>query len=154
MSEPQPTLKQSLLELLEETFENPHGYYLDRSKGGLFTTLEAVSHERASLELSRQRSIAAHVEHTRFYLDALHQYLNGFTGKMDWDASWQTHGVTAPEWDTMRAALRSQYDALMTDLRALPENDPKLENGMSVLAHTAYHFGAIRQLLLALEVHS
>ena len=154
MSEPQPTLKQSLLELLEETFEKPQGYYLDRPKGGLFSTLEAMPHEVASVELPRQRSIAAHVEHTRFYVDALHQYLNGFTGKMDWDASWQTHGVTASEWDAMRATLRSQYDALTTDLRALPENDPKLENGMSVLAHTAYHFGAIRQLLLALEVRS
>jgi hypothetical protein len=154
MSEPLPTLKQSLLELLEETFETPHGYYLDRPKGGLFTTLGTIGHERASIEWPHQRSIAAHVEHTRFYVDALHQYLNGFQGKMDWDASWQTHAVTAPEWDTMQAALRSQYDALMTDLRALPKNDPKLENGMSVLAHTAYHFGAIRQLLLALEVRS
>jgi hypothetical protein len=87
-------------------------------------------------------------------VDALHQYLNGFQGKMDWNASWQTHAVTASEWNDLCTHLKTQYEALMVDLRALPENDPRLENGMSLLAHTAYHFGAIRQLLLALEVRS
>lgn len=151
MSEPEPvtTLKTSILEMLEETFAQPQGYYLDRAKGGLFATLEAITAERASLERPPQRSIAAHVQHMRVYLVALHGYMNGATGATDWEASWHTHEVTALEWETLKNTLKKDYAALMHDLAALPEGDSRLSEGLAVLAHSAYHFGAIRQLLLS-----
>jgi hypothetical protein len=149
MSDEAMTVKQGLLELLEETFEQPQGYYLDRAKGGLLETLEAISAERASLEVAPQRSIAAHVEHLRVYVKALHGYMNGAGGKTDWDASWQTHAVSEPEWLELRLALRRDYDALMQDLRGVPDKDSRLVEAMAIVTHTAYHFGAIRQLLLA-----
>lgn len=145
--EPQ-TLKQSVLEMLEETFENPQGYYLDRAKGGLFTSLEAISSEVASRETRKQRSIAAHVEHVRFYVEVLHRAVNGDTTRANWNKSWLTHAVTQAEWDALRADLRREYGAFMTELRAVTDEDPRLTEGMAVLTHTAYHFGAIRQLLL------
>ncbi len=64
------------------------GIYLDRPKGSLLESLEHISAATASVESGQQRSIAAHVEHTRVYLVALHAYMNGATGKTDWDASW------------------------------------------------------------------
>jgi hypothetical protein len=148
-SEPVTTLKTSILELLEETFVQPQGYYLDRPKGGLFSTLEAITAERASLERPLQRSIAAHVQHLRVYVLALHGYLNGATGKTDWEASWQTHSVTALEWKTLQDTLKRDYAALMHDLAQLPEGDSRLSEAVAILAHSAYHFGAIRQLLLS-----
>jgi hypothetical protein len=149
MSDEAMTVKQGLLELLEETFEQPQGYYLDRPKGGLFETLETINAERASLEVAPQRSIAAHVEHLRVYVKALHGYMNGADGKTDWEASWQTHAVSKPEWLELRQALKRDYDALMRDLREVPENDSRLVEAMAIVVHTAYHFGAIRQLLMA-----
>jgi hypothetical protein len=147
--EPITTLKTSILEMLEETFAQPQGYYLDRAKGGLFSTLEAITAERASLERPPQRSIAAHTQHVRVYLVALHGYLNGATEKTDWEASWQTHTVTALEWETLQETLKSDYAALIHDLAQLPEGDSRLSDTVAILAHSAYHFGAIRQLLLS-----
>jgi hypothetical protein len=147
MSEPVETLKSNLIELLEETFETPRGIYLDRPKGGLFTTLEGVSAEQASQETGARRSIAAHVAHLRVYVVALHGYMNGATGKTDWDASWETHSVTGLEWSALLNGLRDDYEALMRDLREIPDGDIRFAEAMAVLVHTAYHFGAIRQLL-------
>ena len=148
MSEPTETVKSNLLELLEETFETPRGIYLDRPKGGLFTTLERISAKVASSESGAQRSIAAHVEHLRVYVAALRGYMNGATTPTDWEASWATHAVDGLEWDALQVALKRDYEALMADLERVPDGDLRLAEGMAILTHSAYHFGAIRQLLL------
>ncbi len=148
MSESQPTPQESLLELLEETFEKHHGYYLDKHAGGLFGTLDGVTFEVASRPIPSQRpTIAAHCEHLRFYLDVLYRAMHGDTTRANWDESWRTQTVTATEWDALRAAIKTEYTRLMTELRAMDAQDTRLETGMSVLAHTAYHLGAIRQLI-------
>ena len=148
MSELVETVKSNLLELLIETFETPQGFYLDRPKGGLFTTLESISAGTASSESGTQRSIAAHVEHLLVYVAALRGYMNGATGKTDWIASWATHSVSSLEWNALQEALKRDYEALMADLEGIPDGDVRLAEGMAILAHSAYHFGAIRQLLL------
>jgi hypothetical protein len=145
------TLKSNILEMLEETFVKPRGIYLDRAKGGLLETLEKISAEVASVESQNQRSIAAHIEHLRVYLVALHGYMNGATAKTDWDASWQTHAVTELEWRALRDNLKAAYEALVKDLQELTEGDVKLSDGIAILTHSAYHFGAIRQLLLGVS---
>lgn len=151
MSEPTETVKSNLLELLEETFETPRGIYLDRPKGGLFTTLGAISSDTASSESGAQRSVAAHVEHLRVYINALRGYMNGATPQTDWNASWATHSVSSLEWSALQAALKRDYEALMVDLAGIPDGDLRLAEGMAILTHSAYHFGAIRQLLLRVK---
>jgi hypothetical protein len=148
MSEPAETLESNIVDVLVETFETPRGIYLDRPKGGLFTTLEGIDAETASRESGSLRSIAAHVAHLRVYLTALHGYMKGATGKTDWDASWQTHAVTDAEWKALLEGLRRDYNAFMADVRALLPGDLKWSEAVAVVTHTAYHFGAIRQLLL------
>ena len=152
MSQPIETLKSNLLELLTETFETPRGIYLDRPKGGLFTTLEGMSAEAASSESRTQRSIAAHVEHLRVYVAALRGYMNGATDETDWEASWATNKVSSLEWNALQAALKRDYEMLMTDLEQVPDGDLRLAESMAILAHSAYHFGAIRQLLLGIDL--
>ena len=147
MTQPTETVKSNLLELLEETFETPRGMYLDRPKGGLLITLGAISAEVASKETGSQRSIAAHAEHLRVYLAALHRYISGATGATDWDASWATHGVNNLEWTALQRDLKRDYLALKADLERIPDGDLRLAEGIAILAHSAYHFGAIRQLL-------
>ena len=39
----------------------------------------------------------------------------------------------------------------MIDLAGIPDGDLRLAEGMAILTHSAYHFGAIRQLLLRVK---
>jgi hypothetical protein len=141
------TINSNILRLLEETFTIPEGIYLDRAKGGLQATLAAIPAELASRETPNGRSIAAHVEHLRFYLVALHGYLNGATSPTDWNASWQTRAVSSQAWEKLQQDLNTAYQALLLETKAMPENDLRLSDVMAIVVHTAYHFGAIRQLL-------
>ena len=60
----------NIVTLFEETFSNPQGYYLDQSSGGLLGTLENITADQASRSFKPgATTIAAHVDHTRFYLN-------------------------------------------------------------------------------------
>ena len=63
--------KKELFDLLEETFERVQGIYLDKGTS-FFETLETISAVEASRPVSATcASIAAQVEHVRFYLQVL-----------------------------------------------------------------------------------
>jgi hypothetical protein len=65
----------TLSSLLEETFENVHGYFLDRGTS-FFETLAAISAEEASIPVGgRCATLAAQVRHVAFYLDVLEEAL-------------------------------------------------------------------------------
>ena len=78
-------------EVLDETFERVQGIYLDRNTS-LFETLETISADEASRPVSDTcASIAAQVNHVRFYLDVVDRSLQGQEiGKIDWEATWST----------------------------------------------------------------
>src|SRR3712207_2820795 len=62
---------QELYAPLDETFERAQGIYLDRGTSP-FETLATISAEEASRRVSATcASIAAQVEHVRFYLEVL-----------------------------------------------------------------------------------
>src|SRR5262245_17298113 len=84
-----------LFDLLDETFEHVQGIYLDGGTS-LFETLETISADEASRPVSaRCASIAGQVNHVRFYLDVLENYIRGNpVGKVDWQASWNVTAVT------------------------------------------------------------
>src|ERR1044072_8234392 len=96
-----------LFALLDETFERVHGIYLDKGTS-LFETLATISAEEASRPVSAScASLAAQVNHVRFYLDVLEKYmLNEAVGQVDWQASWQPQSVTPEEWDSLKARLK------------------------------------------------
>ncbi|HEV8157658.1 MAG TPA: hypothetical protein VGP58_01410, partial [Pyrinomonadaceae bacterium] len=92
--------------LLRETFEgSPEeqgSAYLDRGVG-VFATIEKISAETASRSIGEnQASIAAHLEHARFYLIALVEFMNGRTEKVDWDKSWLIKTVNESEWNVLK----------------------------------------------------
>ena len=59
---------EQLFKFFEETFERVHGLYLDRGTS-LFETLDSLTAEEASRRQSANSgSIAAKVEHVRFFL--------------------------------------------------------------------------------------
>ena len=144
----------ALADLLDETFERVHGIYLDRGTS-LFETLETISAEEASRPVSATcASIAAQVEHVRFYLEVLGRYAQGeAVGKVDWEASWRLTTVTPAEWDALKGRLRDTHRdilALVGDAGTW-DNEDAIGGSMAIVAHTAYHLGEIRQALCTIK---
>jgi hypothetical protein len=135
--------------LLRETFEgSPPGQpsaYLDRGVG-VFATLDNLSAESASREF-HGTTVAAQTEHAKFYLDRLCEYINGRTEPVNWDDSWLIETVNDAEWDALRASVRATYENTLREL-AKSRSWSEMQIGMAIglVAHTAYHLGAIRQI--------
>ena len=144
----------SLFALLDETFENHHGIYLDEDTS-LFQTLETVSAEEASLPVGGQcASLAAQVEHVNFYLEVLERYIfQHDTSRVDWGEIWRrVERVTPEEWQASKTKLENTYRRID---KTLHENeiwdDKAIAGAMGIIVHTAYHLGEIRQALCTLK---
>ena len=141
----------NLFAFLIETFESPpepSSLYLDQ-QAGLFDTLHNLSAEQASTPvIEGTLSIAAQVEHTRFYLDVVRQFMEGRTEKVDWQESWQVEKVTPEAWAALQQDLRATYEQVSQTLQDLGGwGDDEISDGMAIVVHTAYHLGAIRQMV-------
>ena len=139
----------TLSALLEESFEKVAGIYLDRGTS-LFETLADLSAEEASRPITEAgTTIAAHVEHIRFYLRVMEGYMDGESADgLDWKQSWLRTKVTPEEWDSLRRQLRDDHDRLMAHLKRFADwnDDHRVAGALGIVAHTAYHLGAIRQM--------
>jgi len=145
----------NLFQLMEETFENVHGIYLDKGTS-LFETLETVSAAEASIPVGGKcASLAAQVTHVIFYLELLEKsFLKQEVGKVDWGEIWRTVEKISPEeWGTLKKKLRDTYsrlDALFHDTESWDDED-RVGAAMAIVVHTAYHLGEIRQALCTLK---
>lgn len=144
----------SLFALLDETFENHHGIFLDENTA-LFQTLETVSAEEASVPVGGKcASLAAQVAHVTFYLEVLERYIFfNDTSRVDWGEIWRrVEKVTAVEWQASKSKLEATYRRID---KALHEKETWNENAiggaMAIIVHTAYHLGEIRQALCTLK---
>jgi hypothetical protein len=158
-SEPGLTLLErvvkSIFECLDETFVDGHEIYLDKGSS-LFPTLEGVSAQEASSSVSSDSAtLAAQVEHIRFYLDVLNDEIRSKPiVKVDWEATWRfVNQVTPEEWEGQKRRLRESYDRIMTTLKGIDglRGENEIAGALSVLSHTAYHLGGIRQALRAIR---
>ena len=140
---------ESVAYLLRETFEgSPEGVpsaYLDRGVG-IFATLSDVSSEAASMEF-HGTTIAGQTEHAKFYLDRLCEYINGRTEEVNWDASWLIETVNEAEWNALRDTVRRSYENTLRCLAEVQDwSEVRIGMAIGMVAHTAYHLGAIRQI--------
>lgn len=146
---PAAALTEAVAYLLRESFEgSPEGQpsvFLDRGVGAL-QTLSELSARAASAEF-HGTTIAAQTEHAKFYLDRLCEYLAGRTEAVNWEDSWLIETVDDPEWQALQGSVRKAY---ANTLRCLAEERQwsPMQIGMAIgmVAHTAYHLGAIRQI--------
>ncbi len=145
----QTDFTQALSILFRETFEGmptPEEHVFLDHNAGIFTTLGVINAERASTEINSS-TIAAHSEHTRFYLELLDNYLNKDFRILDFKQSWRTKTVGEDEWDALRENMSKIY-------RKAGETFDKKDDwatdtitvAMGIVAHTAYHLGSIRQM--------
>jgi|SRR5215204_4428767 len=145
-------LREPLLKCLEETFSNVNGIYLDKGTT-LFETLGSVTAEEASEKIGpSSANIAAQVEHLRFYLDVLDEYMRtNDVPKVNWREIWETiDAVTPDEWEKIKTRLRDSHAVVMSTINDLDkwEGSNDVAGGaMSILTHTAYHLGGIRMTL-------
>jgi hypothetical protein len=138
--------------LLREAFEgSPEGQpsaFLDRGVG-FFTTLDAISASEASRP-SHGTSVAAHTEHAKFYLDRLCEFIEGRTERVNWEDSWLIETVNDTEWDALRGSVKRAYESCLRCLAAVDDwTEDRTGMAIGMVAHTAYHLGAIRQIAKA-----
>jgi hypothetical protein len=140
---------------MEETFEpKHHGIYLDKGTS-LFETLETVSAEEASIPVEGKcASLAAQVAHVTFYIESFERFaLYNDNSPRDWGLIWRTvEKVTPEEWESLKDKLRQAYqrmDKLFRENKTW--NEGTIGGSLSIVVHTAYHLGEIRQALCTLK---
>ncbi len=145
----------NLFQLMEETFEaKHHGIYLDKGTS-LFETLQTISAEEASIPVGGKcASLAAQVAHVTFYIESFERYaLQGDDSPRDWAYIWRTvEKVTAEEWEDYKRKLWDAYQRMDKLFHENPTwNEDTVGGALSIVVHTAYHLGEIRQALCTLK---
>jgi hypothetical protein len=139
-----------LVELLEETFERSSGHYLYRNTS-LMESISALTAADASKRSSANgESVAAHVNHMRFFLDVLRDYITGANREpADWDSSWTLVEVDDAGWRRLVAELKRAYADVVELARSYDGTEEAIYLGgmMSILAHSAFHLAAVRQII-------
>ncbi len=145
----------ALYGLLDETFDNVQGYYLDRGTS-FFETLATISAAEASIPVGGKcATLAAQVKHVAFYLDVLEQAVRTQQfERQDWGKIWrESSAVTPDEWEALKVDLRASYDRIKTLIADTPDwaSEQQIGGAIAVIAHTAYHLGEIRQALCTIR---
>lgn len=140
---------ESIAYLLREAFEgSPEGQpsaYLDQGVG-IFSTLNELSAEAVSKEF-KGTTVAAQTEHAKFYLDRLCEFVNGRTERVNWEDSWLIETVNQDEWAALRESVKKSYENTLRCLAAVDEwSEDRVGMAIGMVAHMAYHLGAIRQI--------
>jgi len=156
---PVERLKKTLLLFIDETFSNVQGMYLDKGTT-LYETLDGVTAAEASRAAGPQSAtIAAQVEHIKFYLDVLDEIIKtkNYETKYNWREIWETvREVTPEQWEDLKRRLHESHDRVLATINSFENWDGEYEIGgaISVIVHTAYHLGGIRQALGVIRASS
>jgi hypothetical protein len=143
---------QQLLAILREAFEGPpekSSYFVDNdSDAGYLGTLHKLNASEASQAVGGS-TIAAHVHHMIFSLEASASWIRGDRSSRNWQDSWRTRTADQAEWSRMLDSLRTGYEDLRESIESHGRSSEDAFGGAAgALAHAAYHLGAIRQKML------
>ncbi len=139
----------SITYLFKETFEGTPpqgGMYLDTGIG-LFSSIDKLDEDKASKSIAGA-NIAAHIEHIRYYLEVINNFIDGTVQVADWSKSWNIKEVTEDEWKTIKEALQNEYESVLEAFENHKEwNEDTITQANAMLLHSSYHLGAIRQII-------
>jgi hypothetical protein len=149
--------QRALSKLLVEIFNGPpanEAYMLNPGDPGLLNQLDRLDAAAASSRpMPGHTTIAAHADHVRYGLSLLNRWSAGEENPWadaDWNASWKRTTVTDAQWQELRSNLRREADAWQRHAAARTDwFDIAAAGAISSVAHTAYHLGAIRQIIAA-----
>ena len=147
-------LPQVLTSLFREIVYGPPGdmaFVVNPSDPGLVASLAALPASQASARPNGRSSVASHVQHLRFGLTLLNKWAGGDQNAFasaSFEESWSHQQVNDDEWRALRQAFEDQAREWQARLEVPREWDAMTLSGfVSSVAHTAYHMGAIRQLV-------
>lgn len=146
----------ALSTLLRETLlraDREYAYLLNPDDPGFVETLKPLSAEMASQPPGPGRkSIAAHANHVLYGIELANRALAGEDGVYegaDWGLAWSLETVSSDQWSDLVNRLQQQSQLLIEQVSQPRDwNETLLTGAFSIAAHTAYHLGAIRQMLL------
>jgi hypothetical protein len=79
--------------------------------------------------------------------------MTGGVVKVNWDNSWLIETVNEAEWNFLREAVRASYEKTLKCFADIEDWDEKrMIMALGILTHTAYHLGAIRQIMKSVAV--
>lgn len=138
-----------IINVLDETFiyrKKPWTYYTDnKPDAGFLGFLEGLSAADVSTPIAGT-SIVSHVHHVIFSLLESTAWISGDHSHKDWNESWRVNSVSDVEWSQMLDNMRASFLALRNAIRENAAKDILTIGGtVGVLAHMAFHLGAIRQ---------
>ena len=141
--------------VLDETFDNVQGIYLDKGTS-LFETLADITAAEASIPVGGKcATLAAQVKHTAFYLEVVDKSVRDPNfPHVDWGEIWRTvSDVTEEEWEAIKTDLRTNYDAILQLIADMPSwpSEQEIGGAIGMITHTAYHLGEIRQALCIIK---
>lgn len=145
----------NLLFFLTETFEGTPEFptaYLDTNVS-FFDACRDISAAQASTPISDGgMTIAAHVEHTRFYMALLLQHMQAQTTKdVNWDDTWLQQTVLENTWHTLTHDLETNYQAVKSHIQNTGNwHNADVGDALAIVVHSAYHLGAVRQIMKVL----
>ncbi len=144
-------VKVNVIPVLRECFDQTSGIFLDKNTS-LLQSISSLSAEQASRNIIPDgSSIAAHVSHIRFYLKVLNDYIDHKElGKIDWKECWKHREIDDIHWDKLRVDLASDYRAFLSKVETMTDfgDEKRLGGILAIIAHSAFHLGAIRQMVL------
>jgi hypothetical protein len=140
---------EQLLAVLREGFEgspNQWSYFTDGpADSALLGTLSKLSAAQASQSVGGT-SIAAHVHHLRFGLAASEAWIRGDKTSRDWTESWRVKTVDDAAWTRLQQDLRDGHQSMSRAIQSYAASSLESAGGaIGIIAHVAYHLGAIRQ---------
>jgi hypothetical protein len=159
MNDDDNIFQRALSTLLTEIFDGPTGneaFLLNPGDPGLLRQLDSLDANAASTRpMPGKTTIASHVDHVLYGFTLMNRWAAGEENPWadaDWNASWQRTTVSDEQWQSLRDRLRQATAAWRNVVQTRTDwNDITAAGALSSAAHTAYHLGAIRQILAALS---
>jgi hypothetical protein len=126
----------------------PGNAVLDDDAGWLHTLLQ-VDHTRASKTIAQGgTTIAGQASHAAYYVELLEQLAQGANVEADWPKSFVPSVVDEARWEETRARLLAALTRFRAMVLSVDDwDDERLRGALGVLVHTAYHLGAVRQMI-------
>jgi hypothetical protein len=144
-------VRESLDQLLREGIfgaEAGSTYFVDGP--GLIATLQALSAREASLVAEGGATVAAHAEHVRWSLALFNAFARGEQPALSWSESWGIRRVSVGAWAELVSTIENEAEEALGGIAVVPEVESEfLTPTLGLVAHVAYHLGAIRARLAA-----
>jgi hypothetical protein len=151
-------LAKAALALYDEAYleaPNPKGTWFtdNEPRNGFLGTVESIGAAEASRPLSpgEPLTIASHVGHLLFALGLANRAARGENPYADavWARSWDYRAVDDAQWKSLVAGLRKEYGDFRSALASgwAWDDADSLTGALGLVAHGAWHLGAIRQAL-------